>query len=171
VKTRNYAAANAKRREREKAALGVGLCVRCLTETIRPGRMTCQACADRLERSRVKHVGGRLARGLCRCGAEPRTGRKSCEKCKLRGRFTGAKTTYQLTSAQTARHRAATVCELCGRPPKPGKALCVDHHHGTGLFRGILCKSCNTMLGLGQDDPRMLRKAAEYLERSGLCVF
>ena len=40
----------------------------------------------------------------------------------------------------------------------------VDHCHETGKVRGVLCGSCNIMLGKAYDDPAVLRNAAAYLE-------
>lgn len=54
-------------------------------------------------------------------------------------------------------------CAICGKElTKP----CIDHNHKTGKVRGILCRSCNTGLGLFQDNFELLRKAAVYLERN-----
>lgn len=39
-------------------------------------------------------------------------------------------------------------CKICGMPPDAGKKLHVDHNHGTGKVRGILCRRCNHVLGL-----------------------
>lgn len=36
------------------------------------------------------------------------------------------------------------VCAICKRPPSKSRKLAVDHHHGTGLARGLLCARCNT---------------------------
>lgn len=41
----------------------------------------------------------------------------------------------------------------------------VDHCHNTGRVRGLLCKSCNFMLGLASDSPAILRAAAKYLTK------
>jgi hypothetical protein len=55
------------------------------------------------------------------------------------------------------------VCVLCDRPPTPGISLHVDHDHGTGEIRGLLCMRCNNALGLFQEDPDLLRRAARYV--------
>lgn len=41
----------------------------------------------------------------------------------------------------------------------------LDHCHKTGRARALLCHNCNRGLGLLQDDPWILRRAADYVER------
>jgi Autographiviridae endonuclease VII len=54
-------------------------------------------------------------------------------------------------------------CAVCGRAPRVGKALHVDHDHATGEIRGLLCFSCNSALGnLGEDEKR-IRAMLDYL--------
>ena len=55
------------------------------------------------------------------------------------------------------------VCALCGYPPTPGISLHVDHDHGTGEIRGLLCVRCNNALGLFREDPDLLKRAARYV--------
>jgi uncharacterized protein YbaR (Trm112 family) len=42
--------------------------------------------------------------------------------------------------------------------------LAVDHDHKTGKVRKLLCHNCNRALGLFQDSPELLKKAAKYVE-------
>jgi len=53
-------------------------------------------------------------------------------------------------------------CAICGRGDEH---LCVDHNHVTGVVRGLLCRKCNGGVGLLQDNPGLLREAADYLEK------
>jgi hypothetical protein len=46
-----------------------------------------------------------------------------------------------------------------------GYILHVDHCHETGRVRGLLCASCNNILGRVNDSPAHLRLLADYLER------
>lgn len=56
------------------------------------------------------------------------------------------------------------VCAICEQVELIGIGLAVDHDHVTGKIRGLLCMRCNTALGRFRDDPKLLRRAAEYLE-------
>ncbi len=42
--------------------------------------------------------------------------------------------------------------------------LAVDHHHGKGHPRGLLCAKCNRGLGFFKDDPNLMIQAAEYIK-------
>lgn len=44
--------------------------------------------------------------------------------------------------------------------------LHMDHDHLTGMFRGVLCSSCNTALGSLRDSPRQVQGLKDYLEES-----
>jgi hypothetical protein len=54
------------------------------------------------------------------------------------------------------------VCYICQRPP--GKTrLAVDHDHGTGLVRGLLCWQCNAAVAKLKDDVGRAGRAWYYL--------
>ena len=65
-------------------------------------------------------------------------------------------------------------CLVCHSGEPKGGGWAVDHDHSccAGVkscgkcIRGILCRSCNCMLGMARDEPAVLRRAAEYLEES-----
>lgn len=60
-------------------------------------------------------------------------------------------------------------CAICGVLPKVGKKrFPVDHDHASGQVRGILCSSCNTAIGLFNDDTDRMRAAALYVTRTRL---
>ena len=61
-------------------------------------------------------------------------------------------------------------CAICENPEtaidkRTGKVrrLHVDHNHRTKRVRGLLCSRCNIGIGYLMDDPRIARKAADYL--------
>lgn len=74
---------------------------------------------------------------------------------------------YKITVAQwdALLEAQCFACAICGEGA-PGKAgWQTDHCHKTGVVRGILCALCNTAIGKLADSPKLLRKAAEYLEK------
>lgn len=52
-----------------------------------------------------------------------------------------------------------TPCEICGTR----EDLVIDHCHKAGHVRGSLCRKCNSLLGMANDDPALLQAAVEYL--------
>jgi len=54
-------------------------------------------------------------------------------------------------------------CAICGNEEK----LYVDHNHGTGKVRGLLCNTCNTAIGMVKENTETLLKAITYLKASG----
>jgi len=54
---------------------------------------------------------------------------------------------------------------LYGDRAKTDKIANVDHNHTTKQIRGLLCRKCNTAIGLLQDNITVIKNASEYLER------
>lgn len=50
-------------------------------------------------------------------------------------------------------------CAICYE----ARPLCIDHNHKTGKVRALLCDRCNRGIGYFDDDPELIRGAAEYL--------
>lgn len=61
-------------------------------------------------------------------------------------------------------------CAICN-DDNPGREFHLDHDHRKGGVRGVLCHRCNHGLGKFCDSPELLRRAAEYLERSRVIRF
>ena len=57
-------------------------------------------------------------------------------------------------------------CKICPKSITIENSA-IDHNHATGDFRGLLCRTCNRALGLFQDSPSILSKAAAYLLTKG----
>jgi len=60
----------------------------------------------------------------------------------------------------------ADLCAVCGLADAAG--LHIDHHHDTGLIRGLLCGKCNRAIGLLREDPALFDAASSYLQRPQL---
>ena len=57
-------------------------------------------------------------------------------------------------------------CAICGKHQSSfARRLTVDHCHKTGKIRSLLCGSCNNGLGCYKDDPELLVKAYQYLQK------
>lgn len=56
-------------------------------------------------------------------------------------------------------------CAICSRHQSTLKrSLCIDHDHSTKTVRGLLCNSCNLVLGWVKDDIKTLEQAIKYLK-------
>lgn len=97
--------------------------------------------------------------------------KKECEKTYVKNnpqkradqdRHQKLKNKYGLTLDQyrTGCQLQENKCSICR---KECDSLCVDHNHETDVVRGLLCSTCNLMLGYAHDDPEILRRAIDYL--------
>ncbi|RDI65760.1 endonuclease VII domain-containing protein [Nocardia pseudobrasiliensis] len=86
---------------------------------------------------------------------------RRCRDCaadrKLQGRYGITRDGYRRLFADQG-----GVCAICAEPAED-VPLVVDHQHGSGQVRGLLCHGCNTGIGLLKDNPATLLRAAAYL--------
>lgn len=54
-------------------------------------------------------------------------------------------------------------CAICRKECETGYALAVDHNHANGRVRALLCKNCNTAIGLFKENTAVLQAAIDYL--------
>jgi len=82
----------------------------------------------------------------------------------VRGRCRKAGVPEEAIPAVAAILASDPKCAICGRRASEiGRPHAIDHDHGTGKVRGILCEPCNMGLGKFGDDPNRLEAAANYL--------
>ena len=116
------------------------------------GRNQCKVCAKKQHREWVKNNPERVA--LYR-GRDPWSLKRRCDRRGI--------TVEQLFNAFETQE---SKCKICPKSITIEDSA-IDHNHATGEFRGLLCKNCNRALGLFQDSPTILSKAAAYLLTEG----
>lgn len=82
---------------------------------------------------------------------------------RLNARRCHLKSTYGLSLAdwQNMFDAQNGKCLICNQSDK---LMCVDHDHELKVNRGLLCKDCNSGLGLFKDNPENLYRALKHLE-------
>ena len=72
---------------------------------------------------------------------------------------------YGLTVEQynSKLNQQSNQCKICEKIMDGLREPAIDHCHNTGNVRDLLCANCNAALGLLQDDPKIMLKAAEYV--------
>lgn len=68
---------------------------------------------------------------------------------------------YEILENQEYR---CAICKSFEKDSRKGR-FCVDHCHDTNIIRGLLCFSCNVMLGNANDRIDLLREAIIYLKK------
>lgn len=114
--------------------------------------------------SNSKKAGGEgMASTLCiDCKERERHYTSLCKVCHNKRAAKYHKDVYSWKKYGLSHKIPKTSCELCNSEEE----LVYDHCHTSGLFRGVLCRKCNTALGLFKDDEGVLNKAIKYLRRA-----
>lgn len=91
------------------------------------------------------------------------------KECPIKLRYRKIFARYNITSDQydALYEQQQRSCLVCLTPAETSTSLCVDHNHKTKEVRGLLCRSCNSALGLLKDDPTVLARASAYLLEKG----
>src|SRR5574337_758335 len=75
-------------------------------------------------------------------------------------------TAEQYMEMSHAQNEKCAICEMPIAPLMSGSgdrgSACVDHDHRTSKVRAILCHGCNTAIGLFDDNPEIIERAASY---------
>lgn len=84
-----------------------------------------------------------------------------------RGLYGIGEADYQLMAAK--QNHCCAICRHPEAEERTGKVrrLAVDHNHETCAVRGLLCQSCNKMIGYARDKPSRLYAAIAYLIQHG----
>ena len=112
-----------------------------IVHLVQPERPMCKTCGIRKGR-----VTGKYKNGFTQYKQECHT----CYSRRTRGLL--------LDTVPTS---PSKVCEVCETEDK----LCFDHDHKTGVFRGVLCRSCNLAIGSLRNRVDLAENAANYLRR------
>lgn len=95
----------------------------------------------------------------------PKDKKKNPEKWKKRYTNSYIKHMYGITVEEynSMVESQNNLCKICYKEDK--KRLCIDHCHKTNKIRGLLCRKCNFVLGLMDDNIDNLYNAIEYLKK------
>lgn len=94
-------------------------------------------------------------------------GEKNPELMKAKDRKNSLKRFWGMTveQFQSLKEKQGGTCAICDRTESnPHKSLCIDHDHGTGKIRGLLCDNHNRAMGLFKDSIEDMEKAIQYLK-------
>ena len=72
-------------------------------------------------------------------------------------------TPEKLDSMYALQNGECLICKTKKETYSTPKGLLVDHCHATGKVRGLLCNSCNMLLGLAKDNTEILQRAIAYI--------
>jgi hypothetical protein len=73
-------------------------------------------------------------------------------------------TEEQLDNLYISQNKRCKICNTEYEKVSEHKGLYIDHCHITGKVRGLLCATCNRLLGACKDDVNILRSAIDYLQ-------
>ena len=102
---------------------------------------------------------------------------KVCNKCKENDRYKNntyckacmriydSASRFKISFEYAKYLRNKIECDICTLPFKNNKDQHIDHCHSTLEVRGVLCRSCNHMLGNSKDNIQILKNGIKYLKK------
>jgi Fe-S-cluster containining protein len=137
-------------------------CVVCGTEEMqnftRFNKSKCKMCLNEYSKKyyikNKSYIQGKKKSKEYKCDKDKLEKRRKAERLKIYGI-----TPAQYDELYIKQHGK---CAICG---KHQDRLFVDHCHKTNKVRELLCRTCNTALGMASDNPNLLKKMADYIER------
>lgn len=131
---------------------------------------TCRVCEEEKPVEKfelIAHSGNR--RKVCRtCIIAQRLERAkdNPEEYAAKRRYAILKNKYGITREEYERllTEQGGTCKICNRAETEGRWLSVDHCHNSLAVRGLLCHTCNTAIGMLNDNVETLQSAINYLE-------
>lgn len=153
------------------------ICKKCTTKTNQSNYNNEERYLERLKKLKIKcnycklevNTKGYTISGLkmkyprCQSCAND-LGKKSFYKRRLFNRYGLTNEEYEDLHIQ--QNNLCMICKQQNKSKNPLKLnkLYVDHCHKTNKVRSLLCQQCNSGLGMFMDSPKLLRKAADYLD-------
>ena len=158
----------------------LGACIECKAWRPMPGRDICQWCKGKRDAQEAAMQAKRQARkeyqqgrynhlkkqGICPfCLGAALPGKVACDTCTQRKVGYHRLKKYGLTEKQyqvmlNAQHNKCKVCSVLFGNPKSSEGCVIDHDHDTGKIRGLLCNTCNSILGFIE-----LRSGVDHLNQ------
>jgi len=146
-----------------KKVIARGFCGTCYVRLVRHGIIQTKTQTFKF-RHRLSNIDEINKRGICaHCGDVKviRRGKSSgLWRCSIESNERARD--FKRAKRQRKKNQLLDYCEICGTK----KDLCWDHNHATEMFRGTLCKKCNTAIGMLGDDPQKCINAANYLSKT-----
>jgi len=93
--------------------------------------------------------------------------RRDNDKRYVRNQFLKNKYGITIEEFETMMEQQDHKCFICGKPLGE-KRYGVDHNHTTGKIRAILCVTCNSALGMVDDDTSILEAMINYVKNKGI---
>lgn len=104
--------------------------------------------------------------GRCRRRKKDSLFRKDKKLCKECERARNASKRYGLNRDEYKESKKIRFCQCCNRKFAKGRKRVIDHCHTTEKFRGVICNSCNIILGHSKDSTEILKRVIEYLNKA-----